>query len=317
MGISREQALECFRSEDLVGIGMEADAVRRRLNPEGVVSYAVACRVDCAALVSEGDPAEAKLKVARAAIAAAVENGATGVRLVGAVAMVPDELTWLEGALRELRRQFPQIWLEGPTAAEVVEMAARGGLGMREVIARLRDAGLNAIAGDGIGLGDSLGVSDWIEVHRAAHDLGMRTVAGMVFGISDTVEQRANFLGAVRRLQEETGGFAALVPMAAAAPGERELDGVTAVERLKTLAIARMLVDNVENVQADGIVAEMGGLKVLQTALRFGANDAGAVIVAGDGLRAGATEEDLRRIIRDAGFRPAERDAAYRAMMLS
>jgi cyclic dehypoxanthinyl futalosine synthase len=108
-------------------------------------------------------------------------------------------------------------------------------------------------------------------------------------------------------LQEEAGGFAAFVPVAAEAPGGRELDGVTAVERLKTLAVSRMFLDNVENVQAS---AAGEGLKVLQMGLRFGANDVGAV-------GAGASEEDLRRIIRDAGFRPVERDGVYRAMMLN
>jgi cyclic dehypoxanthinyl futalosine synthase len=103
------------------------------------------------------------------------------------------------------------------------------------------------------------------------------------------------------------GGFAAFVAVAGEAPNGRELDGVTAVERLKTLAIARMFLDGIENVQ----VGAGQGLKVLQTALRFGANDAGWV------TRGGASEEDVRRVIRDAGFRPVQRDAAYRAMMLS
>ena len=311
MGISREQTLECFRSDDLVGLGMEADAVRRRLHPEGVVSYAAMCRVDCAALVSGRD---AESGAACSEIAAAIDNGAIGVRLVGGFGIVRDGIAWLEGMLREMRRQFPQIWIEGPMAAELEEMATRCGFGVRDLIARLRDAGLDAIAGDGPLLKDADAVADWIEAHRVAHGLGMRTCAGMVFGAGETAEQRVDFLEAVRGLQEETGGFVAFVPMAAEAQGGRELDGVTAVERLKTLAIARMFLDNVENVQADGIAQ---GLKVLQTALRFGANDAGAVMVAGDGLCAGASEEDLRRVIRDAGFRPAERDAAYRAMVWS
>jgi len=95
--------------------------------------------------------------------------------------------------------------------------------------------------------------------------------------------------------------------VAAEAPGGRELDGVTAVERLKTLAIGRMFLDNIENVQASGTAQ---GLKVLQMGLQFGGNDVGPVQ-----LSAGS-EEDVRRIIRDAGFRPAQRDMAYRAMML-
>jgi cyclic dehypoxanthinyl futalosine synthase len=117
-----------------------------------------------------------------------------------------------------------------------------------------------------------------------------------------------DFLEAVRRLQEETGGFTAFVPVSAEAPNGRELDGVTAVERLKTLAISRMFLDNVDNVQASWTGQ---GLKVLQMGLRFGANDLGA---AGE---AGGTEEDLRRIIRDAGFRPVQRDTPYRTMFLN
>jgi cyclic dehypoxanthinyl futalosine synthase len=130
----------------------------------------------------------------------------------------------------------------------------------------------------------------------------------MIFGGGETLERRVDLLEAVRRLQEESGGFAAFVPVAAEAPGGRELDGVTAVERLKTLAIARMFLDNVENVQAS---RAGDGLKVLQMGLRFGANDAGSVAAEGLG------QEDVRRIIRDAGFMPAERDMAYRVMMLN
>jgi cyclic dehypoxanthinyl futalosine synthase len=111
----------------------------------------------------------------------------------------------------------------------------------------------------------------------------------------------------VRRLQEQTGGFVAFSPQATDAPGGRELDGVTAVERLKTLSIARMFLDNIENAQA---IATPQGLKVLQMGLRFGANDVGPIA-----LDAGR-EEDVRRIIRDAGFQPAQREMGYRAMML-
>jgi cyclic dehypoxanthinyl futalosine synthase len=291
MGINREQALDCLRSEDLVGIGMEADAVRRRLHPEGVVSYVVGDRVDCAGPEGAVDQV----------IAEAIERGASGVRVVGIAEM---EMERLEAWLRGVRRRFPTIWIEGLTA-EVTLLAQECRLGVADTMARLRGAGLDSLAGDGAGLAGDAG--EWIAVHRAAHGLGMRTMAEMTFGGGETLEQCVDFLEAVRGLQEETGGFAAFVPVAAAAPGGRELDGVTAVERLKTLAVSRMFLDNIENLQAS---AAGEGLKVLQMGLRFGANDVGAV-------RAGASEEDLRRIIRDAGFRPVERDGAYRAMMLN
>ena len=153
-------------------------------------------------------------------------------------------------------------------------------------------------------------VAEWAAVHRAAHGLGLQTVATMTFGAGETLEQRVGFLEAVRRLQEETGGFSAFIPVAGDAPGGRELDGVTAVERLKTLAIARMFLDNIENVQASRAGQ---ALKVLQMALRFGGNDVGSVTA-----ESGGSEEDVRRIIRDAGFRPARSGmAVYRAMFLS
>jgi cyclic dehypoxanthinyl futalosine synthase len=146
----------------------------------------------------------------------------------------------------------------------------------------------------------------------------------MVFGAGEALQQRVDFLSAVRQLQEETGGFAAFVPLAADAPGGRDLDAVTAVEQLKTLAIARVFLDNIENVQWSGSAQ---GLKVLQMGLRFGANDAGSVTPQGIGAKAGfgenaaaanhASEEDLRRIIRDAGFQPVQRDTSYRIMFLN
>jgi cyclic dehypoxanthinyl futalosine synthase len=213
--------------------------------------------------------------------------------------------------VRQVRQRFPEIWIEGVTAAQVRVIAASGGIGLRETIARLQFAGLDAIAEDEADLAGTNGlgpsVVEWAEVHRAAHGLGIRTAAVMVFGVGETPEQRIDFLSAVRELQEETGGFAAFVPMAADAPGGRDLDGATAVERLKTLAVGRMFLDNIENVQA---VGAGHGLKVVQTGLRFGANDVGWVPAEG------SREEDVRYVIRDAGFKPAQRDAAYRAMMV-
>jgi cyclic dehypoxanthinyl futalosine synthase len=212
----------------------------------------------------------------------------------------------LEEMLRGVRERFATIWIEGPTAAEVVAIAGGCGPALGETLARLRSAGLDAISGDSLGCS----LQEWLAAHRAAHGLEMRTAASMVFGAGETLEQRVDLLDAVQRLQEETGGFAAFVPVAADAPGGRDLDGVTAVERLKTLAIARMFLDNVENVQ----VSRAGhGLKVLQMGLRFGGNDVGSVTAEG----VGSGQEDVRRIIRDAGFQPAERDMAYRTMFLN
>jgi cyclic dehypoxanthinyl futalosine synthase len=273
---------------------MEADAVRRRLHPDGMVSYVVEYTVRAAA------PTTMYQEIARA-----VELGGTGVRIVGDSGGGGCEIEALEGMFRGVKEHFPALWVSGLSAAEVAGIARACGQGLPETIARLRGAGLDSLAEEGAALGDR---ADWVEVHRAAHGAGMQTAAAMAFGGDESLEQRVDFLEAVRRLQEEMGGFTAFVPVSAEAPNGRELDGVTAVERLKTLAISRMFLDNVDNVQASWTGQ---GLKVLQMGLRFGANDLGA---AGE---AGGTEEDLRRIIRDAGFRPVQRDTPYRTMFLN
>ena len=123
------------------------------------------------------------------------------------------------------------------------------------------------------------------------------------------MEQRLDCLEAVQRLQQETGGFTACLPLGLDAAGGRELDGVTAVERLKMLAVTRMYLDNVEHIQS---VQTGSGLKVLQIGLRFGADDTEIRIP-----QPGTTEQDLRRVIRDTGFRPVERDGAYSTVFLN
>ena len=287
MGISREQALDCFKSDDLIGIGMEADALRRKLHPEGVVSYAMERAVGCHGRELDAVMAETD---------AAQEMGAMGIVLdFGA--------TSFDGALHliaEAKRRFPALSLRAFSAGE---LAAAG---VAEAIARLQAAGLDSIGGAKPEVADAV----WLNVHRSAHQAGMRTTARVVFGAGETVEERLERFDAIRTLQAETGGFASIAPVSFHAVGGRELDETTAVEYLKTLAVARIYVDNIENVEADWTTQ---GLKALQMGLRFGANDVGAVQVE---TTKGATEEELRRVIRDAGFRPAQRELGYRAMLV-
>ena len=211
MGISREQALDCLRSDDLIGIGMEADAVRRKLHPEGVASYSLECGIDCAGVRAKGGSADfdALCTEIYAQASEALETGATGIVL--------DELSaratgtgMLESLFLGIKQRYPSIWLQALNAPEINRIAATSGLGARETLMRLRDAGLDAIGAEGMVLADPDG---WIEVHRAAHGLGMSTTAAMVFGGGETMEQRVDCLEAVRQLQEGTGGFAAFIPL--------------------------------------------------------------------------------------------------------
>ena len=287
MGISREQALDCFKSDDLIGIGMEADAVRRQLHPEGVVSYAMERIVGCAKRQPEAIFAE---------IGAAQDMGATSIVFDFGATAFEDALQ----LIAEVNKRSPAISLRAFSATELAAIAAPN------PIEQLRAAGLDSIGGVQPEIADAA----WLNVQRLAHEIGMRTTARIVFGAGETVAERLEQFDEIRKLQAETGGFAAIAPVSFHAVGGRELDETTAVEYLKTLAVARIYVDNVENLEADWTTQ---GLKVLQMGLRFGANDVGAVQVE---KTKGATEEELRRVIRDAGFRPAQREPGYRAMMV-
>ena len=233
-------------------------------------------------------------------------------------------IAWFDALFRNIKQRFPALWLHSLSASEILAIAKQSELTLHETLTRLRDAGLDSIPGDDAGILDDAvqlqgprtnwKTEDWIAVHRTAHSLGMQTTATMAFGGGETIEHRMNHLDAVRQLQEDTGGFTSFTPWSFAPPGAalNGFEEATAVEYLKTLAISRMYLSNIENVQSN---LETQGLKVLQVGLRFGGNDVGSVLLA-EGANA-ATEEQLRQVIRDAGFRPVQRDTLYRTMFLN
>src|SRR6266700_3544180 len=246
----------------------------------------------------------------------------------------PDlKIDWFERLFTGIKTRFPQIWLHCLSASEVLAIAEYSELSLRDTIMRLRDAGLDSIPGGGAEILDDdvrkriarlkCRTDDWVNVHRTAHQLGMRTTATMMFGVGETYDQRINHFEVVRSLQEETGGFPAFIPWSFqpkhTALGGRGWDEATSVEYLKVLAISRLYLDNIENVQASWVTQ---GLKVLELGLHFGGNDVGSVMLEENVVKAAGTsncttEEELRRIIRDAGFKPVQRDTLYRTMFLN
>jgi len=342
--LSPAEAADLFRSDDLIGIGMAADAVRRKLHPEGVVTYIIDRNVNytnfcteycsfCAFYRPLGHP-EGYIQpkeVIYQKIQETLDLGGTGILMQGG--LHPDlKIDWYEDLFRSIKERYA-IHLHCLSAPEVLNIAQVSGLSIRDTIARLRDAGLDSIPGGGAEVLDDevrhriarlkCTVAEWVDVHRTAHQLGMRTTATMMFGVNETYEQRVNHLETVRRLQDETGGFTAFIPWSF----QRENNSLgrfvkqeaTAVEYLKTLAISRLYLENVRNVQSSWVTQ---GLKMVQLGLRFGGNDVGSVmleenVVSAAGAHNQATEEDLRRLIRDAGFVPKQRDTLYRTLFLN
>ena len=313
MGITRQQALDCFASDDLIGIGMEADAVRRTLHPEGVVSYTIDRSLDCTS---------PNLSALYDQVRKTVEMGATGVVLHSDVQQRV-QLDHFETLFAGIKQRFPEVWLHGLSATQILALATSSQLSLRDTIARLHDAGLDSIASNAVILDDEVRhrvapdkctTADWISVHRTAHQLGLRTTATMIFGVGESMAQRIDHLEILRSLQQDTGGFTSFTPLAYTA-GDLGIPEPTAVEYLKTLAVSRLYLDNIENLQGSWATQ---GLKVLQMGLRFGGNDVGSVLLEERfGKPGGATEEELRRIIREAGFKPAQRDTIYQTMFLN
>jgi len=322
--------------------------VRRRLHPEGVVSYIIDRNINYTNFCTEYCTFCAFYRPLKGKMAAegyildfetiydkireTVEMGGTGVLMQGG--LHPDlKIDWFEKLFRGIRDRFPTVWLHCLSASEILAIAEYSELSLRDTIMRLRDAGLQSIPGGGAEILDDevrhriarlkCKTQDWVDVHRTAHELGMRTTATMMFGVGETFEHRVNHFEVVRKLQEETGGFTAFIPWSFqpqnTALGGRGWDEATSVEYLKTLAISRMYLDNIENVQSSWVTQ---GLKVLQMGLRFGGNDVGSVMLEENVVKAAGTsncttEEELRRIIRDAGFKPVQRDTLYRTMFLN
>ncbi len=268
--ISYNEALDLFRSDDLIGIGMAADAVRKQQHPEGVVSYIIDRNINytnfcteycsfCAFYRPMGH-AEGYVhdhETIFAKIQETLDLGGTGVLMQGG--LHPDlKIEWYEDLLRGIKERYP-IHLHCFSAPEITNIAEVSGISLRDTIARLRDAGLDSIPGGGAEILDDgvrhrisrlkCNTSEWIDVHRTAHALGMRTTATMMFGCGETLEQRMNHLHIVREIQEDTGGFTAFIPWTFqrenTSLGHFVHEEATAVEYLQNLAISRIYLDNI------------------------------------------------------------------------
>ncbi|MHB8653210.1 MAG: cyclic dehypoxanthinyl futalosine synthase [Terriglobia bacterium] len=345
MSITNTQALDMLRSDDLIGVGMEADSVRRRLHPGNVVSYQIDRNINytnicteycsfCAFYRAAGSPEGyvQPLESIYQKIDETLALGGTGILMQGG--LHPDlKMDYYENLLSSIKRRYPRLHLHCFSAPEILNLSDICGLSVRDTIARLKDAGLDSIPGAGAEILDDevrariarlkCRSDEWIAVHRAAHQLGMRTTATMVIGCGETLQHRVNHLERVRQLQEETGGFTSFIPwfmqLENNSLGRFVKAEATAVDYLKTLAVARCYLDNILNVQASWLTP---GHKICQIALRFGGNDVGSIlieenVVSAAGCHNTASEDGLRRMIADAGFRPIKRDTLYRTYFLN
>ena len=334
--IDRDQAETLYDEAALHTLGMLAHAARLRKHPAPLVTYVAdrninysnicvcGCRF-CAFFRPPGHPEG--YVITRAEIAEKIEElfalGGTQVLLQGG--HNPDlPLDWHTELVSWMRTTWPALHIHAFSPPEIVFWAKREGCSPREIITRLKQAGLHSIPGGGAEvLSDEArrqaspakcSAGEWLDVMEEAHGLGLKTTATMMFGHEDDPGGRLDHLFALRAAQDRTGGFTAFIPWtfqpehtAMTRPPE------TAPAYLRLLAVSRLVLDNIPNIQASWVTM---GSQTAQLALFFGANDFGSLmieenVVAAAGVRFRLQREEIHKIIRAAGFEPVQRNMLY------
>ena len=238
--------------------------------------------------------------------------------------------SYYEDLLRGLKRIKPDVHLKCFTAVEIHFFAQHYGMTHVEVLEKLRACGLDSLPGGGAEIfhpevrlrisHDKATADEYLAVHRAAHAMGMKTNTTMLYGHIETFAHRVDHMARIRALQDETGGFQAFIPLAFHPDGNgmKNLPGPTGVDDLRTIAVARLFLDNVDHIKAYWVSSTP---KIAQVALRFGADDVDGTIVhetiykaAGSTSPSGLTKDALVRLIREAGMQPVLRDTFYRVL---
>ena len=335
--LTPSDALELYLQAPTSLLGQLADRARQRRHPEGVVTYIIDRNVNytnvcvarckfCAFYRTVGSSEGYTLgfdEIFRK-IEETIALGGGQLLLQGG--HNPDvPLEWYEDLFRQVKARFPDFRLHALSPPEVIHISRLAQIPTAEVLDRLIAAGLDSVPGGGaeilvdrvrklLNCYGKASADEWLGVMRHAHVKGLRTTATMMYGTVETVEERLEHLFRLRELQDETGGFTAFIAWSYQ-PEHTELGGgeATGVEYLRTLATARLVLDNFDNLQASWVT--QGG-KVGQLSLAFGSNDMGSVMIEENVVRAaGASycmdEVEIVRNIEDAGFEPKRRNMHY------
>lgn len=336
--ISSDEAIRIFEEADLLTIAETADQIRQRLHPDNVISYIIDRNINytnvcnqfcsfCAFYRVKGDSDAYVLPdhVIYKKVEETLALGGTGILMQGGVH--PDlKIDYYEQLLSGIKQRF-SIHCHCFSPPEILNIAKVSKLTVREVFIRLKQAGLDSMPGGGGEILDDeirsdisplkCKTEDWLMVHREAHRLGLRTTGTMMIGVGETIVHRIRHLQRIRDLQDETRGFTAFIPWTFQSENtdlaKRDLPEVTAAEYLRLLALSRLFLDNIANVQVSWLTV---GLKVGQVGLRFGVNDMGSImieenVISAAGARNRANDAELRRVISDAGFVPRQRTTLY------
>lgn len=343
--LSAADALTLFRSPDLLGVGAMADAVNRarhgdrvtfaanqHINPTNICVLRKTC-VFCgyARLPKEDGAYRYTLDQVLADSDRADGTITREFHIVGGLDMQAG-LEYYQTMFRALKARHPQVHIKALTAVEIAHIARIEKMSREDVLIALREAGLDTLPGGGaetfsaavrdVIADKKLGGADYIDVHRTAHRLGIRSNCTMLYGHVESLEDRVEHLTMLRDLQDETGGFLAYIPLAYH-PDDNELGktlgregtATTGFDDLRNLAVGRLYLDNFEHIKSHWIMVTT---PVTQIALHFGVNDIEGTVVrekiyhaVGAHTPQGMTLDGLLALIRGAGKIPVERDSFY------
>lgn len=334
-------ALTLLQEAELLDLAFAADCVRRRLHPDPIVTYIVdrninytnICVARCSFCAFYRDPGHPEGYLhSREALFEKIEEtlslGGTGILMQGG--HHPDlSVEWYEDLLRSFRERYPQLHVHAFSPSEIEHIARVSGVGIEEVLRRLKEAGLRSIPGGG---GEILvddvrerisplktKSDDWLSVMEIAHRLGIPTSATMMFGHVESFADRIAHMDRIRTLQDRSRaagarGFTAFIAWTYktenTALGGTE---VSSSDYLRTQAIARIYLDNIPNIQSSWVTQ---GKEIGQVALTFGANDMGSTMIEENVVRAAGahgctTRTEIERLVREAGYQPRQRDTLY------
>ena len=334
--LSREDALALFETSDLLGLGRLADRVKqarwgrrahfivnRQINPTNVC--VLSCKF-CDFATKRGRPNAYEMTLEE--VLGRCDSGLREVHIVGG--LHPDwPWDYYTGMLRAIKDKFPQVQIKAFTAVEIEFFSKKFRLSLEETLRQLQDAGLDALPGGGAEVFSErvrkalfpfkIGAPRWLEIHRTAHRLGIPTNSTLLYGHIETHEERVDHCLKLRELQDETHGFMSFIPLAYQVGQTRLVERqASALEDLKTIAVARLLLDNIPHIKAYWVTM---GEDIASIALNFGADDLDGTIgeerimhAADAATPIRQTHDRLIQLIRAAHCVPVERDALYREL---
>ncbi len=338
--LTLEEGTFLLRQSDLLPLGRAANLVREKLHPQKRVTFVIDRNINYTNICSCCCKFCAFYRSARAPeayvitrpelfqkIDETIQVGGTELLIQGG--LHPEfGIEFYEDLLRDIKSRY-QIHIHSFSPPEIINMSRISGISPEAALSRLKEAGLDSLPGGGAEIlvdrvrkiisPNKISWSLWMQVMDIAHQLGMKTTATMMFGHVETPEERVKHMIRVREQQDLTGGFTAFIPWTFQ-PQNTNLRGntATAMEYLKTLAVSRLLVDNVPNIQTSWVTQ---GAKIAQVALSFGANDFGSTMLEENVVRAAGVNnrvpmKEILRCIKNAGFEPAQRSTDYSILKL-